>query len=104
MSVLGNRKHTRAMDQAETYEEWKAAALASDAANGADRWRRRDQSTKFDNVSIRIRLDRLRAMRARHDYRGLLFTLNEGIHGNMGLKKSWNFSAAPTIASVARPC
>jgi len=84
MPVLGNRKYSRAMDQAKTYEEWKEAALASDAASGADRWRRRDQSTQFDNVSIRIRLDRLRAMRARHDYRGLLFTLNEGIHGNMG--------------------
>ncbi len=84
MPVLGNRKHARAMALAETYDEWKDAALASDAASGADRWRKRDQSTQFDNVSIRIRLDRLRAMRARHDYRGILFTLNEGIHGNMG--------------------
>ena len=31
-----------------------------------------------------MRLDRLRALRARHDNRGLLFNLNEGIHGNMG--------------------
>lgn len=84
MSALRNRKYARAMDQAENYEDWKEAAQASDAASGADRWRKRDQSTQFDNVSIRIRLDRLRAMRARHDYRGLLFTLNEGIHGNMG--------------------
>jgi TAG lipase/steryl ester hydrolase/phospholipase A2/LPA acyltransferase len=84
MSLLESRKYARAMDQAENYEEWREAALASDAASGADRWRMRDQSTQFDNVSIRIRLDRLRAMRARHDYRGLLFTLNEGIHGNMG--------------------
>ncbi len=84
MSLLGTRKYARAMDQAETYEEWKEAALASDVASGANHWRKRDQTTLFDNVSIRIRLDRLRAMRARHDYRGLLFTLNEGIHGNMG--------------------
>ncbi len=89
MPVLGTRKYTRAMDEAENYEQWKEAALASDAATGADRWRTRDQSTQFDNVSIRIRLDRLRSMRARHDYRGLLFTLNEGIHGNMaGMGKS----------------
>ena len=27
MSVLGNRRLTRAMDQAETYEEWKAAII-----------------------------------------------------------------------------
>lgn len=43
-----------------------------------------DQSMRYDYVSIRVRLDRLRAMRARHDNKGLLFTLNEGIHGNMG--------------------
>jgi hypothetical protein len=33
---------------------------------------------------IRLRLDRLRSLRVRNDYQGLLFTLNEGIHGNMG--------------------
>jgi NTE family protein len=43
-----------------------------------------DASRQFDYVSIRTRLDRLRELRARHDYPGLLFTLNEGIHGNMG--------------------
>ncbi len=83
MSFRSKRKYTIAMDQAATYELWKEAALAYDAATGMDRWRMRDQSSQFDNVSIRIRLDRLRSMRARHDYRGLLFTLNEGIHGNM---------------------
>ena len=42
-----------------------------------------DQSRHFDYVSIRIRLDKLRSLRARHDYSGLLFALNEGIHGNV---------------------
>ncbi|MEM8562674.1 MAG: DUF3336 domain-containing protein [Pseudomonadota bacterium] len=84
MLIRGSRKYLKAMEKAESYEEWKQAALAHDKASGADRWRRRDQSSQFDNISIRIRLDRLRALRARHDYRGLLFTLNEGIHGNMG--------------------
>lgn len=84
MSFLGTRKLQKAMDQAETYDQWREAAQAYDNANGMDRWRRKDQSSQFDNVSIRIRLDRLRSLRARHDYRGLLFTLNEGIHGNMG--------------------
>ncbi len=89
MSIRGKHKYARAMDQAENYEQWKEAAQAYDTATGMDRWRARDQSSQFDNVSIRIRLDRLRSMRARHDYRGLLFTLNEGIHGNMaGMGKS----------------
>ena len=80
----GVRKYARAVNEAQTYEEWKEAAQRYDEATGMDRWRLRDQSSQFDNVSIRIRLDRLRSLRARHDYRGLLFTLNEGIHGNMG--------------------
>jgi hypothetical protein len=43
-----------------------------------------DQSRRYDYVAIRVRLDRLRALRARQDHRGLLFNLNEGIHGNIG--------------------
>jgi NTE family protein len=43
-----------------------------------------DQTSLYDYTQIRLRLDRLRSLRARHDYHGLLFTLNEGIHGNMG--------------------
>ena len=82
--MLGTRKLEQAMDRAENYDEWKEAAQAFDTAKGFDRWRSKDTSTQYDNVSIRIRLDRLRALRARHDNRGLLFTLNEGIHGNMG--------------------
>jgi len=74
----------KAMDNASSYDEWKEAAIAHDAKTGADRWRYIDQSRKYDYVSVRIRLDHLRAMRARHDNRGLLFCLNEGIHGNMG--------------------
>ena len=83
MSFRGKRKFAAAMNKAESYEQWKEAAQGYDTATGMDRWRARDQSTQFDNVAIRIRLDRLRSMRARHDHRGLLFNLNEGIHGNM---------------------
>jgi TAG lipase/steryl ester hydrolase/phospholipase A2/LPA acyltransferase len=84
MSVLETRKFAKAMEKAENYQVWREAAEAYDRAAGLDRWRMRDQSSQFDYVSIRHRLDRLRSLRARHDHRGLLFTLNEGIHGNMG--------------------
>lgn len=84
MSLLQTRKFNMAMAKAENYEQWQEAARDYDRAAGLDRWRTRDQSTQFDYVSIRLRLDQLRSLRARHDYRGLLFTLNEGIHGNMG--------------------
>jgi TAG lipase/steryl ester hydrolase/phospholipase A2/LPA acyltransferase len=82
--MLAIRKLDQAMKRAESYEEWKNAALAYDKATGMDRWRANSFSSQYDNDSIRIRLDSLQSQRARHDYRGLLFTLNEGIHGNMG--------------------
>jgi len=73
-----------AMDEATSYEEWKLAAIEHDEQSGAVRWKKIDQSTRYDFVSIRARLDHLRNLRARHDDKGLLFALNEGIHGNMG--------------------
>lgn len=80
----GLSKLEEAMDAAETYEEWVEAAMEHDARTGMDRWKRMDQTRLYDHVEIRSRLDRLRALRARHDDVGLLFALNEGIHGNMG--------------------
>ena len=74
----------RAMDRATSYEEWKAAARAHDRKTGMERWKAVDQSRRYDFASIRVRLDRLRSMREAHDNRGLLFMLNEGIHGNLG--------------------
>ena len=84
ISMVTTRKLRKALDEATSYEEWAEAAKALDEKEGHDRWRLIDQSKRYDYVSIRVRLDRLRALRARHDNRGLLFNLNEGIHGNMG--------------------
>jgi TAG lipase/steryl ester hydrolase/phospholipase A2/LPA acyltransferase len=72
------------MDRATTYEQWSEAAQAHDELSGQKRWRGIDQTSQYDYSQIRLRLDKLRSLRARHDYHGLLFTLNEGIHGNMG--------------------
>ena len=78
------RQLERNISNAQSYEQWKEAAINYDEATGMDRWRRKDPTREYDYVSIRMRLDRLRSMRAKHDYHGLLFNLNEGIHGNMG--------------------
>ena len=72
------------MDAATSYDEWKLAAIKHDEESGAARWKLLDQSTRYDFVSIRARLDHLRNLRDRDDDKGLLFALNEGIHGNMG--------------------
>jgi NTE family protein len=78
------KKLSASMQAAKSYDEWREAALAHDAASGANRWKAMDQSSDYDFASIRTRLDHLRKLRARKDDRGLLFVLNEGIHGNMG--------------------
>jgi NTE family protein len=81
--ISATKKLEHALESASNYEEWKAAAQAYDARAGLDRWKMMDQSRRYDYVAIRVRLDRLRALRARQDNRGLLFNLNEGIHGNI---------------------
>jgi NTE family protein len=74
----------RKMAEAETYEEWQEAAQALDKKNGLLRWKQAEKSKRYDYASIRRRLDALKAMRQSNDNQGILFTLNEGIHGNLG--------------------
>ncbi|TXS91507.1 DUF3336 domain-containing protein [Parahaliea aestuarii] len=78
------RQLEKQMDNSTSYEEWREAAIAHDELSGQKRWREVDQTSQYDYAQIRLRLDRLRSLRSRHDYQGLLFALNEGIHGNMG--------------------
>jgi len=82
-----NSSHSRlerTMSRATNYDEWKEAALAWDQATGMDKWKIEPTSTKYDHANIQFRLDELRKLRANHDDVGLLFALNEGIHGNLG--------------------
>lgn len=74
----------RKMAEAESYEEWKEAAIAYDERNGLQRWKQGERSRRYDYLSIKDRLETLQKMRANNDNPGLLFTLNEGIHGNLG--------------------
>lgn len=77
------RKLQVKMDKSHSYEEWSESAIAHDELSGNRRWRHVDHTSQYDYAQIRLRLDRLRSLRSRHDYQGLMFTLNEGIHGNM---------------------
>jgi NTE family protein len=52
--------------------------------SGGARWRKAERTRLYDHTQIRQRLDKLRHYRAKNDNAGLLFTLNEGVHGNMG--------------------
>ncbi len=78
------KKIERSMDEAESYPHWKSLAQEHDALSGMADWREVEHTDLYDYAQIRLRLDRLRSLRARNDYQGLLFALNEGIHGNMG--------------------
>jgi NTE family protein len=84
VGIVKQLQAKRALKGAGSYQEWRQVAEAYDKRKGLDRWRRRDHSQQYDYVSIRTRLDRLRSLKARREDRGLLYTLNEGIHGNMG--------------------
>jgi len=53
------------LDGAESYAQWSEAAQRHDELSGALRWRQRDQSSRYDYAQIRLRLDRLRALRVK---------------------------------------
>jgi predicted acylesterase/phospholipase RssA len=74
----------RKMRRADSYAEWKIAALEHDALSGFEVWKHKEDSNSYDNVNIRTRLDILKELRRKKDDTGLLFALNEGIHGNQG--------------------
>ncbi|MEZ4324138.1 MAG: patatin-like phospholipase family protein [Polyangiales bacterium] len=75
---------TRQMADATTYDEWLALARDHDALSGAADWRAREGSSLYDYRAIQSRLARLRAVLDEEHCHELLYTLNEGVHGNMG--------------------
>lgn len=81
------------LSEAESYDEWRSIAAEYDRSSGLDEWKERENSTLYDYVEIRKRHDGIRELIAKKDSEGLLFALNEGIHGNMGgMGKSVLFS------------
>ena len=74
----------RAIDHAETYQEWKEASLEHDRLSGADEWKEIDRSPYYDYELIRNRLAQIRQARERGDVNKLVFHLHEGLHGNLG--------------------
>ena len=77
------KKLERDMAQAASYEEWQDAARAHDQESGANEWKKSDESPHFDYVSIGRRLRRLRRLRYKGNYAGILSELNQGVHGNI---------------------
>ena len=69
--------------RASDYAAWSKAAREHDRKSGLQAWRDADDSKYFDSNAIRARLEKLRKLSAADDVKGLLFVLNEGIHGNI---------------------
>ncbi|MCX7062226.1 MAG: DUF3336 domain-containing protein [Gammaproteobacteria bacterium] len=76
-------RYEQQLASATSYAEWREAAQAHDRASGASGWQQRDASAQYDFRSVRQRLDALRQFRHQSDNVGLLYSLNEGVHGNL---------------------
>ena len=74
----------RKIAEAESYEQWKKAALAYDEHYGLDEWKNTEETSRYDYQAIRQALDDLQNARKNNNNAKLLFALNEGIHGNLG--------------------
>ncbi len=74
----------RQMRQAPDYSTWRTLAEEHDEASGKAKWRKTTKSSMYDYKNIQYRLNELRELRRNNDDMGLLFCLNEGIHGNQG--------------------
>ena len=84
MIISMARALEKKMSKAETYQQWKEAAIEYDERNGLQKWKDFEVTSRYDHAAIRSRLEKLRSFRKANDNHGLLYTLNEGIHGNMG--------------------
>lgn len=88
-----DRKISSALD----YESWQLLAEQHDEVSGGSRWRKREDSSLYDNAEIRKRHDRLAKLLKEKNYSDLLFTLNEGLHGNLeGIGKPALYQRAKT--------
>ncbi len=74
----------RQIRRAGSYTEWRDLAEQHDEESGRAKWRAEPESSLFDFKNIEHRLHELREFRLNQDDMGLLFNLNEGIHGNQG--------------------
>ena len=79
-----HNQYKRSLNNATSYSEWRHAAAAHDDWSGMVQWKAEESSSLYDNEAIRERYDKLVKLRETDDAEGLLFMLNEGIHGNVG--------------------
>ncbi len=74
----------RKMANASSYKEWRTAAIAHDEQSGLAKWKKNDNTRRYDHISIRSRVNLMKSLRRANNNTDLLYALNEGIHGNLG--------------------
>lgn len=91
--------------QAESYDEWKAAAAELDALEGNDAWKADDDSPDYDAALVATRLKELDDARLSCDVRKMLFlirtTLTRGL-GDMGHLRLYQHSHMGTKMLIER--
>jgi TAG lipase/steryl ester hydrolase/phospholipase A2/LPA acyltransferase len=83
---LGRRplSHANRYPQAETYDEWKAAATELDALEGNDPWKEQDDSPEYDAALVAARLAELDDARVSCDARRIHFQLRTSLTRHLG--------------------
>lgn len=84
MSSKNLKSLLKDLDNAQDYASWREIALAFDRESGLEEWKQRQTSDLYDHHLIRMRLNKLKELRKKHEDIELFYTLNEGIHGNLG--------------------
>ncbi|KAH5338268.1 hypothetical protein HBI23_011820 [Parastagonospora nodorum] len=72
------------MNNAETYDEWHAAATELDALEGNDPWKEDDDSPEYDVALVKARLKELDDARLSCDVRKIQFLLRTALTRNLG--------------------
>lgn len=80
LNALRSMKNSKSFT---SYEEWRLWAEQEDRRTGMAGWRENNKTPLYDYAAIQRRYQRLKDMREEGNDRGLLFSLHEGIHGNM---------------------
>jgi TAG lipase / steryl ester hydrolase / phospholipase A2 / LPA acyltransferase len=73
-----------ALKNANSYQEYYEAALSIDELTGANEWKAKEISSKYDYRLIKKRLARMKQAKEDGDAYALMSILHEGIHGNLG--------------------
>ncbi|QDS69160.1 hypothetical protein FKW77_010522 [Venturia effusa] len=93
------------MKEAETYEDWRAAANELDLLEGNSTWKNEDESSEYNVPLLQTRLQQLENARTEQDASRMLFLIRTSLHrglGGMGDLRLYKHSHIGTKALIER--